>query len=144
MPQNSCMEAARRIIQIVRVALLACIVLYAVIVKILPTAGTPSRLVFKVITLLSLVLAVTVFAFRRIMVQRAQNALALQPEDRAALARWRTGYLVLYLLCEAIATYGVMLHFMGFNLEQVAPFFITGFVLILFYSPRAPVVAQAT
>lgn len=137
------MEPARRIIQIVRMALLACIVLYAIIVKMLPATGTPNRLVFKVITLISVVLVVTVFAFRRIMVQHAQNTLALQPEDRAALARWRIAYLVLYVLCEAIATYGVMLHFVGFDLTQVAPFFITGFVLILFYSPRT-VTAQAT
>lgn len=138
------MEAARRIIQIVRMALLACILLYALIVKMLPTSGTPNRLVFKVITLMSVVLIVTIFAFRRIMVQRAQNALAMQPEDRAAIARWRTGYLVLYVLSEAIATYGMMLHFMGFNLIQVAPFFLTGFVLILFYSPRTPTPSQAS
>lgn len=137
------MEAARRIIQIVRVALLACIVLYAIIVELLPTSVTPHMLVFKVITLLSVVLVVTVFAFRRTMVQRASSALTLHPEDRLALSRWRTGYLVLYVLCEAIATYGVMLHFMGFTLTQVAPFFATGFVLIIFYSPRIPVSTQA-
>lgn len=136
------MEAARRIMQIVRLALLACILLYAVIVKLLPTSATPNMLVFKVITLLALMLVITVFAFRHTMVQRALSALALQPEDRLAISRWRTGYLVLYLLSEAIATYGVILHFIGFNLAQVAPFFIVGLVLILFYSPKTPVPSQ--
>lgn len=137
------MEAARRIIQIVRMALLVCIVLYAIIVKLLPTSVTPNVLVFKVISLMSVVLVVMVFAFRRTMVQRSLSALALHPEDRLAISRWRTGYLVLYVLCEAIATYGVMLHFMGFTLMQVAPFLIAGFVLILFYAPRGPAPSQA-
>ena len=137
------MEAARRIIQIVRVALLACILLYALIVKMLPPTGTQNPLVFKIITLMSVVLIVTIVAFRRIMVQRAQDALASQPEDPAAIGRWRTGYLVLYALSEAIATYGVMLHFIGFTLVQVAPFFLAGFVLILFYAPRTSAPVQA-
>jgi len=129
--------------QIVRLALLACIVLYVVIVKLLPTSATPNVMLFKVISGLAIVLVVTVFAFRHTMVQRASAALALHPEDRLAISRWRTAYLVLYLLSEAIATYGVILHFMGFSLEQVAPFFIIGLVLILFYAPRTPAPAQA-
>lgn len=128
----------------VRVALLACIVVYAVIVVLLPTAAAPNMLVFKVATVLAVALVVVVFAFRHTMVQRALTALALQPEDRLAISRWRTAYLVVYLLSEAIATYGVILHFMGFNLEQVSVFFVTGLLLILLYAPQRPAPAPAT
>lgn len=132
------MEPARRVIQIVRLALLACIVLYAIIVMLLPTSATPNMMIFKLATALALVLVATVFAFRHTMVQRALAALALHPEDRLAISRWRTAYLVVYLLSEAIATYGVILHFMGFSLEQVSLFFITGLLLILLYAPQRP------
>lgn len=129
--------------QIVRLALLACIVVYAVIVKLLPTPAEPNMLVFKAATALAVVLVITVFAFRHTMVQRALAGLALQPEDRLAISRWRTAYLVVYLLSEAIATYGVILHFMGFNLEQVSVFFVTGLLLILLYAPQRPAPAPA-
>jgi len=129
--------------QIVRLSLMVCIILYAVIVMLLPTKGTPNQLAFKIITLLAVVLVVTVFAFNRTMVRRALAGLALHPEDRLSISRWRTGYLVLYLLSEAIATYGVILHFIGFTLEQVAPFFLTGLVLILYYGPRKPAASPA-
>ena len=130
--------------QIVRLALLACIALYVVIVKLLPSSATPNMLVFKVATALAVVMVATVFAFRHTMVQRALTALALQPEDRLAISRWRTAYLVVYLLSEVIATYGVILHFMGFTLEQVSLFFIAGLLLILLYAPQRPVPAPAT
>lgn len=128
--------------QMVRFALLVCIALYAFIVKMLPSTGTPNLLVFRVMLLLVVVLVGTLFAFRRMMVKPAELALANQPDDPSAIARWRMGYLITYVLSEAIATYGVMLHFMGFTLVQVAPFFVAGFVLIVFYSPRIPAPAQ--
>ncbi|MGA9304770.1 MAG: hypothetical protein WBW31_05120 [Candidatus Sulfotelmatobacter sp.] len=40
-------------------------------------------------------------------------------------------------MSEAIVLYGVMLHFMGFALSQVAPFFIAGAVLMLFLGPKS-------
>ena len=132
------MEAARRIMQIIQGAFLVSIVLYAVMTKLLPASVAPNVLIFKVLALLAMGNLVMIFLLRRKLVKPSEQTLSTQPEDAGALARWRTGYLITYAFSEAIALYGLVLHFMGFTLVQVAPFFVAGFALILFYAPRRP------
>lgn len=136
------MEAARKMMQVMRGAFLVSIILYAVVAKILPAATAPNVVIYRAIALLAVVDVAIIFVCRRMMVRPAEGVLASHPEDPAALARWRTGYLITYALSEAAALYGLVLHFLGFNLVQVAPFLITGFVLILFYAPRTPAQAR--
>ena len=124
--------------QIMQAAFLFSIALYAVMTKMLPANAASNVAVFKVLVLLAVGNVVTIFLLRRKLVQSAEKILSVQPEDTAALARWRTGYLITYAFSEAIALYGLVLHFMGFGFVQVLPFFIAGFVLILFYAPRRP------
>jgi hypothetical protein len=132
------MEAARRMMQIIQGALLMSIVLYAVMTKIVPANVAPNILLFKMLSLLAMGTVVMIFLLRRKLVRSAEQTLSAQPDDTAALARWRTGYLITYAFSEAIALYGLVLHFTGFAFMQVLPFFIAGFVLILFYAPRRP------
>ena len=65
----------------------------------------------------------------------AESLLAGHPEDTKALRKWRQGYIVIYILAEAVALYGVVLHFIGFAAVRVGPFFVAGFTLILFFRP---------
>jgi F0F1-type ATP synthase membrane subunit c/vacuolar-type H+-ATPase subunit K len=132
------MEAARRMMQIIQGAFLMSIVLYAVMTKILPAGLAPDVLLFKMLSLLSIVTVAAIFLLRGKLVKSAEQILSVQPDDTAALARWRTGYVITYAFSEAIALYGLVLHFMGFAFVQVLPFFIAGFVMILFYAPRRP------
>ncbi len=130
------MEIARRVLQIIRFAFLASIALYAYLVVSVPSHAAPSPVIFLPISLIAVTLLIGVFITRRIFLARTEKILAVKPEDGEALARWRTGYLVAYALSEAIVLFGFMLHFMGFSLRQVAPFFLTGFLLILFSAPH--------
>lgn len=132
------MEAARRMMQIMRGAFLFSIVLYAVMTKIVPASVAPNLLMFRALALLSMASVAMIFLLRRKLVKPAEQILSAQPEDAGALARWRTGYLITYAFSEAIALYGLVLHFTGVAFAQVLPFFIAGFVLILFYAPRRP------
>jgi F0F1-type ATP synthase membrane subunit c/vacuolar-type H+-ATPase subunit K len=132
------MDASRKMMQIIQWAFLVSIVLYAVITKMLPASVAPNVLVFRILMLLSVGTVAMIFALRRKLVKPAEQILSVQPEDAGALARWRTGYLITYAFSEAVALYGLVLHFMGFTFAQVAPFFIAGFVLMLFYAPRRP------
>ncbi|HEV2717065.1 MAG TPA: hypothetical protein VGU64_17505, partial [Terriglobales bacterium] len=81
---------------------------------------------------------VAIFLLRRVMVIRAEQTLAQNAEDSASLYRWRAGYIVTFALCEAIALYGFVLRFLSFSLTQVMPFYVVGFVLLLFFRPRQP------
>ncbi len=132
------MEAARRMMQIIQGAFLMSIVLYAVMTKILPAGLAPDVLLFKMLSLLSIVTVAAIFLLRGKLVKSAEQILSVQPDDTAALARWRSGYVITYAFSEVIALYGLVLHFMGFAFVQVLPFFIAGFVMILFYAPRRP------
>ena len=136
------MEAARRMLLMLRGAFLLSIVVFAVMVKMLPTAVTPNVVIGWALTLLAITDVAIIFVFRRTMITPAERTLASEMENPAALARWRNGYMYAYGFSESIAVYGLALHFLGFSFAQAMPFFIAGFVLILFYAPRRPVAAR--
>jgi cytochrome b561 len=75
---------------------------------------------------------------RWVMILRAETVLAANPEDRAALARWATGHIVVFALCESIVLFGIILRYMGFTLAQVTAFYILGAGMMLYASPRLP------
>jgi len=80
-----------------------------------------------------------IFVLRRTLVLRAAESLATRPDDSVSLNHWRTGYIATYLLCEALALFGLVLRFLGGNLQQGLPFYIGGFTLLFFFRPRAPI-----
>jgi hypothetical protein len=71
------------------------------------------------------------------MLKSAESMLAKNRENPAGLYRWRVSYMATYALSEAVVLYGVVLRFMGLEFTQVAPFFIAGFILMLFFGPRS-------
>jgi hypothetical protein len=104
--------------------------------EILPTKVGGNLQLFRLITGLAIADVLVMFVLRRQFVIKAEEVLASNPEDAIALQRWRTGHLVTWCFSEAVALFGVVLHFQGFTFKQVAPFFFAGFVLILSFSPR--------
>ena len=90
----------------------------------------------RALTVVAVSVVILIFVMRRIQVFPAEAILQSQPEDAKALGRLRQGYLVTYALSLSIAMYGVVLHFVGFSISQIAPFFIAGFALIVFFGPR--------
>ena len=136
------MESARKTLQIIQAAFLISIVIYAWLVKTIPSTVPANLQIFRIITLVAVLDVIVIFVLRRNLVIRAEQTLALQPEDATALQRWRTGYITTWAVSEAVALFGVVLHFIGFTLTQAAPFLIAGFVLILFFGPRRPATAQ--
>jgi FtsH-binding integral membrane protein len=132
------MESSLKALQVVRMAMLVSIVFYILIALLAPSAARPSPIVFYAVTLMAISLVVVLFVTRRILVLRMETVLATQPQDERALARWRTGCIVTYCLSEAVALYGLVLHFLGFTLSEVAPFYLGGFILLLFFGPRRP------
>jgi hypothetical protein len=132
------METSLRTLQIVRIAMLVSIVIYGFFAGLLPSSATPNPVIFYAITLMAVVLVAMMSVMRRMYVLRSEPVLAAQPNDAKALTRWRTGYLIRFCLSEAIALYGLALHFLGFSIPHVAPFYLVGFVLLLFFAPRRP------
>jgi len=78
------------------------------------------------------------FVVRRTLVLPAEALLREKPTDPLMQARWKTGYIFLYALCEALALFGLILRMAGFTLVHVWGFYLGGFLLLLLFSPRAP------
>jgi hypothetical protein len=135
---NYCMEPARKVLQIVRIFMLVSIVCFAFIGERVGQSAAPDRNVYFAITLVAITTVGIIFAVRRLFVSRSEATLVPEPENAAALNRWRTGHLVIYALSESVALFGLVLRILGFNLSEVMPFYLAGFALMLLFGPRRP------
>jgi hypothetical protein len=133
------MDRSLKLLRTVRLFLLVTIVLYAAIAERFgPTPKAQAPLVFYAITAVAISLIATMFAIRRGRLAKLEKILSSHQEDTAALNPWRATYLLIFVACEAIALYGLVLRFLGFTFMQVTPFYIAGFVLMLYFAPRRP------
>ena len=132
------MESATRVLQIIRLAMLASIVFYAGICRAIPSTASANPIMLRAIAILAVMNVGAIIILRRLLVSKSEAAVATQPSDGKALAQWRTGYLVIYAVSESSSVYGVVLHFLGFPFGPVLPFFFGGFVLLVFFRPRQP------
>ena len=134
-------DSAVRVLRTVQVALLVSILLCLVLAMRLPTptlAGT-APVTLAALGFLSVMNVGIIFVLRRVFVRRSAVMLGNNPEDPLALMQWRAGHIATYAVAESIAVFGLILRFVGFTLPQVGPFFLAGFVLLLFLGPRRPV-----
>lgn len=120
-------------------ACLAGIVFLTLSTRSIASYAIANPVILGVLTFLAVGDVAVVFIVRRIIVNRSERTLIAVPQDPKAVARWYAGYLITYCIGESIAIYGVVLHVLGFGFSRVAPFFVAGFVLILFLPPRRPV-----
>jgi hypothetical protein len=134
------MNSSRRLLNFIRAAMLLAIALYVFMGESIASAANRESdpLMFKVLALVSIVTVATILMVRRTTIRAANGTLQSQPEDPQALGRWRSGYIITYALCEAVALFGFVLRIMGFSLSQVAPFYLAAILLMLYYSPRRP------
>ena len=120
--------------------MLGSILLCAVVGEVLGSgskAADPS--LSYIFSTASVAIVGVIFVVRRTLVLRSAENLASHPDDPLTLSHWKTGYLVTYGLCEALALFGLALRLMDFNLQQSLLYYIGGFVLLFFFGPREPV-----
>jgi hypothetical protein len=130
------MEPARKAVRMIRVALLMSVALAVFIGERVTHAKAANPDLYFVLTLVAITTLGMIFAVRRLFVLRSEVTLAAYPDDSAALKRWRSGHIITYTLSETVALFGLVLRVLDFSLLQVAPFYLVGFVLILFFGPR--------
>jgi hypothetical protein len=141
MAMGPAVQRVRRI----QIALLISIALYAVAGEMLSRRvardtmpRVPPDTLFHALSLISVSLVGATIVVRRTLVFPSEASLRKQPDDEAAIDRWRTGYLFLYALCEVLGLFGLILRMVGFTLANVWGFYLGGFLLLLLYSPRTP------
>ncbi|MFZ0321810.1 MAG: hypothetical protein WAL56_21985 [Candidatus Sulfotelmatobacter sp.] len=134
------MRGTIRTLRVTQWGMLASILLYAAAseaMKPRTSAAYPSLNYF--FTTAGVAIVGVIFVVRRTLVLRSAESLAANPDDRLAVSHWKNGYIVTYALCEALALFGLILRFTGVNFQQSLPFYIGGFVLLIFFGPREPV-----
>jgi hypothetical protein len=134
------MGEALKLLRIVQLAMMATVVAYAVVGQVAdfgPRAMNPA-LNYGLTTTAVMIVGV-IFIVRRTLVMRSAESLADHPQDALALNHWKTGYLATYVLCEVLAVFGLVLRLLGGTFQQSLPFYISGIVLLFFFSPRPPV-----
>lgn len=133
------MARSLKTLRMMQWAMLLSILLYVAVGEIL---GPRLRHIDPVLSYVFSTLAVgivgTIFVVRRTLVLRAASTLVSQPEDNISLQQWKTGYITTYALCEALALFGLVLRFLGSELQQSILFYVGGFVLLFFFRPRQP------
>ena len=133
------MESSLKFVRVVRLVLLASIVLFAVFVEwIHPDPRPRTWTYFYVIGGLAVWSVEGMFFFRRRMLKPAERVLSTQPDDVAALKRWRAAYVGIYALFHSVFMWGLLLRFLRFSLLQVLPFYVAAFLLLLYFAPRRP------
>jgi hypothetical protein len=138
------MRRALRTLQLVQWAMLAGMLMYIGVAEtVRPSVRGINPSVSYVFTTLGVALVGVIFVVRRTLVIRSESGLASQPEDALTLNHWKTGCLATYALCEALALLGLVQRFMGGSLQQSVPYYLGGFILLVFFRPRQPGVHPA-
>lgn len=75
------MESARKIIQIVRFAIAAAIVMYLFIILRIPATAKPNLVLLRGLGFLAVIDVILVFVMRRILIFPAEAVLQNQPQD---------------------------------------------------------------
>ena len=133
------MTRALKTLRAVQWAMLASILLYGIVGEVVgPVARAIDPSLSYLFTTLGVAIVGVIFVVRRTLVLRAAESLATHPDDDLSLNHWRTGYFATYALCEALALFGLAQRFLGSSLQQSAPYYIGGFVLLFFFRPRQP------
>jgi hypothetical protein len=131
---------AVRLVRQVQIAMLVCIALYAVAGERLAgkLAHDPANALFHALSFISISIVGATVVIRRTLVLPSEGLLKERSDDSVAVARWRTGYLFSYALCELLGMFGLILRMSGFTLGNVWGFYLGGVVLLLLYSPHTP------
>lgn len=137
--RTTTLESRTRFFRIVWIALLGAVVFYAMLPEISRAPlKTQNPTFFKIISAFAIGCIVICFLFRWRLTLPARATLVKDPTAVAVLRRWQTGHILHYSLSLTVALYGLVLRYAGFSLHQVLPFYVAGFVLLLYGMPRQP------
>lgn len=132
------MEAALRTVRLIQIAMLVSVVAYVVIGETTTLHVTPNHTILYALSFLSISIVGAVLVVRRTLVIQSEAQLLEKPGDAVILNRWRTGHIVSFALCEALALFGLLLRLVGFPLSQVWPYYAGALALLIMFWPRAP------
>jgi len=133
------MIGALKVLRAVQWAMLVSVVLYAIVGQVAgPTPRGIDPTLSYLFATLSVAIVGAILVVRRTLVLRAGESLVSRPDDSLSLSHWRTGYIATYVLCESLAVFGLILRLRASPVVASVPYYLGGFILLLFFWPRRP------
>ena len=118
--------------------MLVSVGIYAVVGELASRHLNTDAKTLYAISFASISLVGAIMVVRKTLVLQSEVELRQKPGDPVTIARWKTGYIVTYALCEALGLFGLVLRILGFALAQVWPYYAGSFVLLVLFWPRRP------
>ena len=132
------MGAALRTVRLIQIAMLVSVGICAAVGEVVGPRLTTDAKTLYAISFASISLVGAILVVRKTMVLQSEAELRDKPGDPVTLARWKTGYIVTYVLCESLALFGLLLRIMGFTFTHVWPYYAGSVVMMLLFWPRLP------
>jgi hypothetical protein len=130
-------EKNLRSLRIIHIAFVFAAVAYAVVP--LPSRSglhAPLTIMLFAYCIVALALVVAGIFVRTRLVQPASFAIQNNPEDAAALRRWRMGVLLSFVFSESLVGFGMMLRLAGASGNIYGVFYAVGIFFLLAWRPR--------
>ena len=129
-------DGARRVLLIVWFAFLWTVAVYWIVMQFLKPQPGDVELLRNILLALGAAMGAAVLYIR---VARIGALLSkATPASAAEVAKLRSLYIVCFVLSEAVALYGFVLHLIGASRAEIVPFFLAAVVLLLVCYPRLP------
>jgi hypothetical protein len=90
----------------------------------------------KVLALLAVSEVGIAMSFRSRLIRPAVEKLQRSPRDAAAMEQWRRGNILSFVFATTVVLYGLVVRILGFSRNIAAWFFVAGFFLLLWWTPR--------
>ena len=140
MPQPALtLDNSIRSIRIIYAALLFTMILYVLTAeKLSHQEPHDIHTIWLAFLVSGLMIVAVALSFRIKMLEPAGETLQAKADDQRALARWRAGNILSFVLVETVALFGFVLRFIGGTTWQSLPFYVVGIALMLVWWPRRP------
>lgn len=132
------MEASLKIIRIVWGAMLIAAFIYGWLPEMVGVQPKNLDSTFYTVFIVLLVaMLFSIVIIRNLTIAKAEPLIRLNPNDAAALQKWRVGQIVTVAMFEAIVLYGLVLRFVGSTRMQAAPFYVVGIAGMIVFWPKS-------
>jgi hypothetical protein len=128
------------LLRTIHVALMLSMALYVFMLRLVPSQNPepPSRALVYALAAFAATTLVAGQSVRSRKLRVAFETLRTEPSDAKALGFWRVGVIVSDCCAEAVVLYGFVIHMLGGSNKEVAPFFVVGMAVMVFWWPQQP------
>ncbi|HEV1994298.1 MAG TPA: hypothetical protein VGR03_08205 [Candidatus Acidoferrum sp.] len=130
-------ESTLRSVRVLHLIFLLTVALFIINLRMLqPAERGISFLTVSVFVLLCLSDIAIAISFRARMITPSIERLRVNPQDAAALGRWRSGVITSFTFAETVVLLGFMLKILGAGWNVAGVFFVVGILLLLAWAPK--------